>query len=170
MALCDSGVLQDGNRALHEMLGYAPDELEGRALVSLLSQTREGNSRWVAIYFAYLANQKSPQDHGPPSIIAQFSDVTHARAMSSRLMHQASHDDLTGLINRREFEIRLEAALENTRTTGAQHAVCYFDLDQFKVVNDISGHATGDRLLCHIANTIGHVVRKTDTLARQGWG
>ena len=83
-------------------------------------------------------------------------------------MHQASHDELTGLLNRREFEIRLEAALENTRTTGAQHAVCYFDLDQFKVVNDTSGHAAGDRLLCHIANAIGQVVRKTDTLARMG--
>ena len=193
MALCESGMLRDGNRALHEMLGYAPDELEGRALVSLLSQTlsapeqaratqdlaaivardylletRDGNSRWVAIYFAYLAHQNSPQDHGSPAIIAQFSDVTNARAMSSRLMHQASHDELTGLLNRREFEIRLEAALENTRTTGAQHAVCYFDLDQFKVVNDTSGHAAGDRLLCQIANTIGQVVRKTDTLARMG--
>ena len=190
LALCEGGVLREGNYALHHMLEYAPDTLEGRTLMSLLSPTgsvaeqqraerdltatvardyalatQAGNIRCVAISFA---QQKSPHENGLPSLIAQFSDVTTARAMSTRLAYQASHDELTGLLNRREFEIRLEAALEDTRNTAAQHAVCYFDLDQFKVVNDTSGHATGDRLLCHIADTLGDVVRKTDTLARMG--
>jgi len=88
--------------------------------------------------------------------------------MSTRLMYQARHDELTGLYNRREFEERLEAALLRARDAGIPHAVCYFDLDQFKVVNDTCGHAAGDQLLRQIATTLGTVARKTDTIARMG--
>ena len=63
------------------------------------------------------------------------------------LRHQAQHDDLTGLINRREFEVRLERCLKSAKENNAKHVFCFLDLDQFKLVNDTSGHIAGDELL-----------------------
>ncbi len=84
------------------------------------------------------------------------------------LRHQAQHDDLTGLINRREFEIRLERSLKSVYETNAQHVFCYLDLDQFKLVNDTSGHAAGDELLKQISVLLANRMRDRDTLARLG--
>lgn len=84
------------------------------------------------------------------------------------LRHQAQHDDLTGLINRREFESRLERCLAHIRDARPQHVLCYLDLDQFKLVNDTSGHGAGDELLKQISVLFAHRVRDKDTLARVG--
>ena len=80
---------------------------------------------------------------------------------------QATHDALTGLINRPEFERRLERVL-SANASDAQHALLYLDLDQFKVVNDTCGHAAGDDLLRQITMQLRSKVRKRDTLARFG--
>ncbi len=87
---------------------------------------------------------------------------------TSMLRHQAQHDDLTGLINRREFEIRLERSLKSVHENGAQHVFCYLDLDQFKLVNDTCGHSAGDELLKQVSVLLANRMRDRDTLARLG--
>jgi diguanylate cyclase (GGDEF)-like protein len=84
------------------------------------------------------------------------------------LRHQAQHDALTGLVNRQEFERRLNIALEDVKTSGAQHIFCYMDLDQFKVVNDTCGHRAGDELLRQISLILSQRTREEDTFARLG--
>jgi diguanylate cyclase (GGDEF)-like protein/PAS domain S-box-containing protein len=98
-----------------------------------------------------------------------FHDVSKERRLHRALHYQASHDALTGLINRREFENRLTAAVENARAdAGARHALLYLDLDQFKLVNDTCGHPAGDQLLKQITGVLQSRVRSRDTLARLG--
>jgi diguanylate cyclase (GGDEF)-like protein/PAS domain S-box-containing protein len=97
-----------------------------------------------------------------------FSDVTDDRRTAAQLSHQARHDPLTGLANRREFEHRLDRALEGAAEGDRRHAVLYLDLDQFKEVNDTSGHAAGDELLREISVLLQRKLRQGDTLARLG--
>jgi diguanylate cyclase (GGDEF)-like protein len=87
---------------------------------------------------------------------------------TARLVYQASHDALTGLINRREFEQRLERTLVSALQQDREHALCYMDLDQFKVINDTCGHAAGDELLRQLALLLKGNLRERDTLARLG--
>ncbi len=97
-----------------------------------------------------------------------FRDVTEMRALSNQLSYQATHDSLTSLINRREFEKRLELAINSATTEDDHHILCYLDLDQFKVVNDTCGHMAGDELLKLIAVTLRGQVRESDLIARLG--
>ena len=89
-------------------------------------------------------------------------------SMSSEISYQASHDMLTGLINRREFESRLEKAITDLRHNKLNHVLCYMDLDDFKVVNDTCGHVAGDALLQNLAKHLEGEIRNTDTIARLG--
>ena len=84
------------------------------------------------------------------------------------LRYQTQHDDLTGLINRREFEVRLERCLKSVHENNAQHVFCFLDLDQFKLVNDTSGHVAGDELLKQVSLLLDNRMRDRDTLARLG--
>ncbi|MCG6968170.1 MAG: EAL domain-containing protein [Gammaproteobacteria bacterium] len=95
-------------------------------------------------------------------------DVTEMHNMARKLNYQATHDELTGLINRREFEIRLSQALENAHIDSQQHALIYMDMDNFKIVNDTCGHLAGDELLKQFCALIKIHVRSTDTFARLG--
>ena len=97
-----------------------------------------------------------------------FHDTSTTRHLSHQLTWQASHDALTGLVNRREFENRLEQALTLARSQNQQHALCYLDLDQFKIVNDTCGHIVGDELLRQVTALFQTQVRTSDTLARLG--
>jgi diguanylate cyclase (GGDEF)-like protein len=95
--------------------------------------------------------------------------VTQRVARKNRqLQYQASHDPLTGLINRREFEERLERAVSHASTNSATHALLYMDLDRFKIVNDTCGHAAGDELLQQLGQLLLGPVRQRDTLGRLG--
>ncbi|MEG3909830.1 diguanylate cyclase [Microcoleus sp. w2-18bC1] len=97
-----------------------------------------------------------------------FHDVTEARNFARQLSWEASHDALTGLINRRGFEQRLMEAIASVQDSNQQHALCYLDLDKFKVVNDTAGHIAGDELLRQIIRLLQKGVRANDTLARLG--
>ncbi|MBF8269183.1 MAG: diguanylate cyclase/phosphodiesterase with PAS/PAC sensor(s) [Gammaproteobacteria bacterium] len=97
-----------------------------------------------------------------------FRDVTDKRNLARDLVWQASHDALTGLINRREFENRLLKLISSSKTLDRQHALCFIDLDQFKIVNDSCGHLAGDSLLEKIAKKLRSKTRESDTLARLG--
>ncbi|MEM7432278.1 MAG: EAL domain-containing protein [Pseudomonadota bacterium] len=96
-----------------------------------------------------------------------FHDVSKETRLFRQLSYQASHDSLTDLINRREFENRLVTALDQLRGNPDRlHALLYLDIDQFKVVNDTFGHAAGDALLKQLAEIINKRIRSTDVLAR----
>jgi len=97
-----------------------------------------------------------------------FQDVTESRMLARQVRHQAQHDPLTGLPNRREFEERLDRAIETARSAALHHAVLYLDLDEFKVVNDSCGHAAGDTILKQIARLMTQGMRNTDIVARVG--
>jgi diguanylate cyclase (GGDEF)-like protein len=101
-------------------------------------------------------------------VVMVFHDVGQARKLARQLSYQATHDPLTGLNNRREFESRLAELLTDAQEQDSQHAVCYIDLDQFKVVNDVCGHSAGDELLCQLASLLQVQVRGADILARLG--
>jgi diguanylate cyclase (GGDEF)-like protein/PAS domain S-box-containing protein len=101
-------------------------------------------------------------------VVLVFRDVSHSRKMAAQLQHQASHDALTGLINRREFERRLARTLASLEKLHTEHALLYLDLDQFKIVNDTCGHIAGDELLRQITNLLQIRLRERDTLARLG--
>lgn len=95
-------------------------------------------------------------------------DVTAVKTLATQMSYQATHDALTGLINRREFERRLNLLLESVKEHHHQHALCYLDLDQFKIVNDTCGHVAGDELLRQLATVLSNTIRDRDTLARLG--
>lgn len=95
-------------------------------------------------------------------------DVTELRGMARQLSYQATHDGLTGLINRRAFEEHLTQALVDARQQNNQHVMCYVDLDQFKVVNDTCGHIAGDELLQELGSMLQPLMRKHDVIARLG--
>ncbi len=97
-----------------------------------------------------------------------FGDVTKERRLKRALSYQASHDALTGLINRREFDARLETAVTSAQRGEGEYVLLYVDLDQFKVVNDTCGHSAGDRLLRDITSLLQTRVRASDTIARLG--
>jgi diguanylate cyclase (GGDEF)-like protein/PAS domain S-box-containing protein len=97
-----------------------------------------------------------------------IQDMSRERQYAARLSNLASHDALTGLLNRREFEQRLRAIVEHREAEEGQHAVLYLDLDQFKVVNDTSGHAAGDELLRQVGALLRPRLREGDVLARLG--
>ena len=97
-----------------------------------------------------------------------FHDVSEVRGLAREMSYQASHDALTGLVNRAEFERRLGAALDSARGEGVSHVVSYLDLDRFKLVNDSSGHIAGDNLLREISSLLKQRVRDSDTVARVG--
>jgi diguanylate cyclase (GGDEF)-like protein/PAS domain S-box-containing protein len=100
--------------------------------------------------------------------IVVFHDISQIRAMAQQLLWQASHDALTGLVNRREFERRLSALIGTARAQGREHALLYLDLDSFKVVNDTCGHTAGDELLRQLTSIMLSRMRGMDTLARLG--
>jgi len=95
-------------------------------------------------------------------------DVTETRLLAEKIEYQASHDALTGLVNRIEFDGVIQQSVKEAKDSGVQHALCYLDLDQFKVVNDTSGHMAGDELLRQLGNVLKKLIRKNDTLARLG--
>jgi diguanylate cyclase (GGDEF)-like protein len=97
-----------------------------------------------------------------------FHDVSIVREMQDHIDYQASHDSLTGLFHRREFESFLQQALDSAHKEGKHHALCYMDIDQFRVVNESFGHLAGDELLIQVSALLRSLVRDEDKLARLG--
>lgn len=97
-----------------------------------------------------------------------FRDVTQQRRQFDEIRWRASHDALTGLVNRAEFGQRLARTVERARRDGSHHVLLAFDLDRFKLVNDHGGHAAGDTVLREVAQRLEAGVRGRDTVARLG--
>lgn len=125
--------------------------------------TRDQRKRHIEMSVATIRDGKS----ATIGVVLVLRDVTQERTLTQQLVHQATHDALTGLVNRPEFERRL-AALIPAAGAHTPHALLYLDLDQFKVVNDTCGHAAGDDLLRQVAAVMRTKLRAKDTLARLG--
>ena len=102
------------------------------------------------------------------AILIAYLVIKRAAHSNRKMVHQASHDSLTGLINRREFEQRLTNAVTEAKTGEVTHALIYIDLDQFKIINDTCGHIAGDELLKRITANLQPQIRRSDSLARLG--
>jgi diguanylate cyclase (GGDEF)-like protein/PAS domain S-box-containing protein len=184
------------NDAALDMLGYAHDELIGQPTHPRIHHShddgtaydeadcliydafrsgvarrgmieplwRKDGSMMIAEYSSYPLRE----DDEIRGAVLVFRDVTESQALANQLAWQASHDALTGLVNRQEFERRLAHVLDAARREGSSHALCYLDLDQFKVVNDTCGHAAGDELLRQVSALLQDRMRQRDTLARLG--
>jgi diguanylate cyclase (GGDEF)-like protein/PAS domain S-box-containing protein len=119
----------------------------------------------------YIESCASPIRDGAGNVsggVLVFHDVSESRELNRKLSYHASHDILTGLVNRREFESRLERALKSARAREASFALCHIDLDQFKIINDNCGHSAGDALLGQVGALLKSKIRWRDTVARLG--
>jgi diguanylate cyclase (GGDEF)-like protein/PAS domain S-box-containing protein len=119
----------------------------------------------------YIESCASPIRDGKGAVcggVLVFHDVSESRELNRKLSYHASHDILTGLVNRREFESRLERALKSARAREASYALCHIDLDQFKIINDNCGHSAGDALLGQVGALLKSKIRWRDTVARLG--
>lgn len=125
---------------------------------------RDGNELYIESTASPIRDGKGDVTGG----VLVFHDVSESRELNRRLSYHASHDILTGLVNRAEFERRLERALKSAQAREASYALCYLDLDQFKIVNDSCGHSAGDALLGQLGALLKSKIRWRDTLARLG--
>jgi len=130
----------------------------------LLNRRKDGSLYWArTTIFPIFDNQGNISNY-----VSMQEDVSETRRLHKRLQYEASHDQLTGLISRREFDRRLEDAIIRANTDLCTHALCFLDLDQFKIINDTAGHIAGDALLTRIGQTLLNRVRSHDVAARLG--
>lgn len=125
---------------------------------------RDGNELYIESTAAPIRDPAGSVTGG----VLVFHDVTESRELNRRLSYAASHDILTELVNRNEFEKRLERALKSAKARETSYAVLHVDLDQFKIVNDACGHTAGDALLKQLGALLKSKIRWRDTLARLG--
>ncbi len=137
-----------------------------QGLVELL--WRKDGSSFPAEYSAQPLREAGQEAERVSGAVMVFRDVAEEQALRHLLSYQATHDMLTGLVNRQEFERRLERMLIESRGNGEAYALLYLDLDRFKVVNDTCGHTAGDQLLRQITARLQERLRGRDTLARLG--
>lgn len=119
---------------------------------------------WANVHIGPITDSHNKITH----FVATIEDITESRRISEEVHHRANHDMLTDLINRNEFENRLNRIVASSHKDGATHALCFLDLDNFKQVNDTCGHIAGDELLRQLAVLLHDKVRQRDTLARIG--
>jgi diguanylate cyclase (GGDEF)-like protein/PAS domain S-box-containing protein len=107
-------------------------------------------------------------EHQQITLLLVGEDITEARLLSEKIAYQASHDALTGLANRSQFDNFIKQAIALAYADNTEHALCYLDLDQFKVVNDTCGHLAGDELLRQLGELLRKYTRRKDFVARLG--
>jgi diguanylate cyclase (GGDEF)-like protein/PAS domain S-box-containing protein len=135
---------------------------EAKADIEYRKIRKDGSIFWV--------HQRASLEPGvsTPRLMVICRDITEKRILEDKLAYQASHDALTNLLNRREFEQRLHHVLTRDADPSDKHILCFLDLDQFKIINDTCGHIAGDELLRQVAALLKGLVRSRDTLARIG--
>ncbi|MEO6367693.1 MAG: EAL domain-containing protein [Steroidobacteraceae bacterium] len=132
----------------------------------LLSRSA-GSERSIELTASPLRSRDNAAEEITGAVVL-LHDVTELRGITRQMSYQATHDALTGLVNRSEFERALAEALETARRGEASHVLCFIDLDHFKAVNDTSGHQSGDSLLREVAKLMREAVRDSDIVARVG--
>ncbi len=144
------------------MTAYQKMKMEGKAEFEARALRKDGGDCFKQALLIKITNSEG-EFSGHHCFM---KDITERKQTEDKLNFQASHDMLTGLMNRRAFEHHAEVLLSGDNETC--HALCYMDLDQFKVINDTCGHTAGDRMLQQISTIMRKVVRKQDVLARLG--
>jgi diguanylate cyclase (GGDEF)-like protein/PAS domain S-box-containing protein len=196
IATDSDGCISTLNPVAEKLTGWCTSEAQGLPLANVLRIVDETtrmpieNIAQIALYEGRIVDQGNNSlliarnnrefaiDHCVAPIHASngqivgavvvFRDVTQVRTQARQLTWQATHDPLTQLVNRHEFEYQLEHALHSAQGYGQEHVMLYLDLDRFKVVNDTSGHIAGDELLRQVSLLFKSNIRKTDILARLG--
>ncbi len=191
-SLDKDGIILSLNNHVTSQLGYSEVDILGETIFSIIDKVyiddvrarindsltdigsiqnaefekkvKSGGNIWVR----YTIRSIKDNVNDELRILIVCEDISENKRLSEQLSYQASHDSLTGLVNRAEFERRLERVLSSNDKNTAHHALCYLDLDQFKIVNDTCGHLAGDELLRQISGILSNAVRKRDTLARLG--
>ncbi len=185
------GVVEYVNPKFTEITGYHAEEVLGKKL-SIISSGHTEASVYQHLWDTLLAgnewrgelqNRKKngelfwASEHICPmfdalgnitNFVAIQEDITESKRIREEINYQANHDLLTGLVNRREFEVRLARVVDSAKRERDSHALCFLDLDQFKVVNDTCGHVAGDELLRQMGSLMQKNIRARDTLARLG--
>ena len=152
------GRVQSWNRAAETLTGWKYQAVRGRLLTEVIPIAQDSSNSRLPGFPQVL--------QGGEAVVACHQ--TFLKHWDGELSWQASHDDLTGCVNRREFDRRLELAVTDAKTEGNRHCLCYLDLDRFKMVNDRAGHAAGDELLRQFTALVQAVVRQSDVLGRLG--
>jgi diguanylate cyclase (GGDEF)-like protein/PAS domain S-box-containing protein len=184
------------NKAGEQLLAKPASEILGRSLGDVIELVDEGDRKSLGdpvrqtlttgarVSVGRRGMLVAPENDGERSIeltvspmrdaagevdgtVIALRDVSDLRGLTRAMSYQASYDAMTGLVNRREFERRLQEALEATHG-GARHVLCYLDLDRFKAVNDECGHGAGDDMLREISGLLKEAVRDSDTVGRLG--
>jgi len=176
------------NEAAQHKLGYSKEELLSMRFMDIdcgfgslacarrIRELKSGGSMTLESYNRTKGGQVFPVElslnylelEGRGFVCCMSRDITERKQAERELSHQAQHDQLTGLPNRRFFETRLEHCIEAAQLTDSGIAVLYFDLDGFKLINDTHGHSFGDTLLKQCVRRVQGCVRETDILARMG--
>jgi diguanylate cyclase (GGDEF)-like protein/PAS domain S-box-containing protein len=184
------------NPIAESLTGWAGAEAEGRPLVEvfriLCEDTREPAQDPVSrilnedhivghpnhtVLVSRSGDERIIEDSGAPirdargqavGVVLVFKDITERRHLDQQLAYAATHDSLTGLVNRATFQERLDRALAAFLEQGTPNVLCYLDLDQFKIVNDAAGHTAGDEMLKQVAALLSEGMRSRDTLSRLG--
>ena len=163
------------NRNAEQMLGLSGADMLGRPLDEVCRLEGEGSALHVLAADGTLlpVDRSEALIHAPDGeAIGQvivLHDASEARRHAAQLSYQATHDDLTDILNRREFERRLRELLAALRQgSGGEHAVLYLDLDRFKIINDTSGHAAGDELIKQVSQLLQATLRERDIVGRLG--
>lgn len=187
MKIADDGRVLEANQALATILGHPLVTLRTLALADLLhpddlsrgdqgidwpAQLAAGERRFrradgSILWGRWSASTVTAGD-SDVRVLAIVEDVSKAHVLAEEVAYHASHDALTGLINRREIEHRLQQALQRSRKEAARHVLCLLDLDHFKLVNDTFGHAAGDAFLCRFTAAVQAQLRVGDWLGRYG--
>lgn len=183
------GNVLDANASMANVLLYRPEELQACTLAEVMHPEdikldsrgmldwpkllQSGELRFVradggVMWGRWSASLVEPGPEEPTLVLAVIEDVSHAHELADEVAFHARHDAMTGLINRHEIERRLLRLIELPQSPQMCHALCFVDLDHFKLVNDTFGHAVGDRFLCHFADVITMQLRSGDWLGRLG--
>lgn len=185
-----AGEILSLNRTGETMLGYGPGELIGESISRIVHpEDQRAAFRHIESRFTdtvpdhgieyrgvrkdgsgFWVQQRATLDCGVDGqrLLVVGRDITERRELENQLAYQAAHDTLTNLINRREFERRLQRVLASPPDRDIGHVLCFLDLDQFKIINDTCGHIAGDDLLRQAAALLQGQMRSRDTLARLG--
>lgn len=184
------------NPVAEKLLGWTSMEAYGHALASIFHGVNEASGEAIANPVEQVLSERYgsevrgdavlvsrhgvrfPIEHSAAPIfnhehemigaVLVFRDVSASHNMARQLSWQASHDALTALVNRREFEHRLNELIDSAHNSDRRHALLYMDLDQFKIVNDTCGHVAGDELLRQLSAVLDNRIRGSDTIARLG--
>jgi diguanylate cyclase (GGDEF)-like protein/PAS domain S-box-containing protein len=182
--------IADANHAFENLFQYRLEELRGRAVNDVIvpeEKAQEATTLTLTALGSAAVRRDTVRRRKDGSLVevsalgypitiegqkvgvfAIYRDITDSKRIAGELAYHSTHDMLTGLMNRHEFERRARDLLQRAGRSSKDHALLYMDIDQFKVINDTLGHEAGDRLLLDLTEVIRHALRDTDELARLG--